>query len=163
MQIVYRTKNGIGVLDTPQMVDHSFNDKIEFVFDVKDAVFELNNTQTFPIVKGKCVIDIRQLKKGTNLARVLSNDKVILPCQPFTIFSIKDKMKCEVATSLDTIRVINRLQDKVQELGKRICEIEAANIRGMRAKIEEIIKNFNALQERVGDLEAGFDPTVMAQ
>ena len=162
MQIVYKTKNGIGVLDTPQMLDHSFNDKVEFVFDKDTAILELNNKDTYPIENGKCEIQIKKLQKGTNLVRVIG-DGFTIPCQPFVIFALKDRTKCEVATSLDTLTAINALQDKVIELQNRIDEIDKQNVAGIREKIVEIIGAFDNLQERVQALEVGFDPTVMAQ
>lgn len=160
MNLIYETKNGIGILKTPQMIDLSLNDKICFTFSEKNGIIEVNKILKYILKDYKCEIKVKDLLKGTNTIRVICEDK-ITPCQPICLFNSGDKLKCALATSLDTLALINTLQTKVVELEKRIIEVEKTNPSEIKDKLNAVIVLTQDLQARVSELEAGFDPTLI--
>lgn len=160
MELNYITKNGIGVLQNPQMIDLAANNEIDFTFSEKNGIIEVNKILKFKLEDGKCKIKVRELLKGTNTIRVVCEDK-ITPCQPICIFNSGDKLKCVLATSLDTMELINVLQTRVIELEKRIAEVEKANPSEVKDKLNALIVLTQDLQTRVNELEAGYDPTLI--
>jgi hypothetical protein len=109
---------------------------------------------------GKCEIKVKDLLKGTNTIRVICDDK-ITPCQPICVFDSGNKVKCTLATSLDTLELINILQTRVIELEKRVVEVEKTNPSEIKDKLNAVIVLTQDLQARVSELEAGFDPTLI--
>lgn len=160
MKLIYKTENGIGILQNPQMIDLSLTNKICFTFSEKNGIIEVNKLMKFALVDGKCEIKVRDLMKGTNTIRVICDDKIV-PCQPINLFRVDDKLKCSLATSLDTLKLVNVLQDKVVELEQRIIKIEKTNPNEVKDKLNEVINLANKLEERVLGLEKGFDPTLI--
>lgn len=166
-RLVYHYNNGIMTMEKPQMTDLSLYTEIEFHFDQKNCYLEINKGVKMPIIDGICNIKIKALKKGTNTLRLVGDDFVI-PCQPLDVFTIGDALKCDVACSLDVIKLANDLQDKVSELKKenidlkgRLEKIESLHIEVIIDKINSIIEAINTLAERVNELEKGFDPTLV--
>lgn len=160
MNLIYETKNGIGILKTPQMIDLSYNSKICFTFSEKNGIIEVNKILKYVLKDGKCEIKVKDLLKGTNTIRVICDDK-ITPCQPICVFDNGNKVKCTLATSLDTLELINILQTRVVELEKRIVEVEKTNPSEIKDKLNAVIVLTQDLQARVSELEAGFDPTLI--
>lgn len=162
MNLIYKEQNGMGILTNPQMVDLSSVNEICFEFDTEYAIMELNKIKKFPLVDGKCSIKIREFDKGTNTIRLVGDGKT-LPCQPICVFSVYDKLHCELATSLDTLKIIDELQSKVVALQLRIEKLEKANPEKTRTTLNDLIRVVNTIEVRLKDLEAGYDPTVINQ
>lgn len=160
MELIYKTENGIGILQNPQMIDLALTDKICFTFSEKNGIIEINKISKYVLENGKCEIKVKDLLKGTNTIRVICEDK-ITPCQPICLFNSGDKLKCVLATSLDIIELLNTLQTRVIELEKRIIEIEKTNPSEIKEKLNAVIVLTQNLQTRVNELEAGFDPTLI--
>lgn len=160
MELNYKTEKGIGILQNPQMIDLALTDKICFTFTEKNGIMEINKISKFVVENGKCEIKVKDLLKGTNTIRVISEEK-ITPCQPICLFNSGDKLQCILATSLDTLELINILQSRVIELEKRIIEIEKTNPSEIQEKLNAVIVLTQDLQTRVNELEAGFDPTLI--
>lgn len=160
MKLFYKNVDGIGVLQNPQMIDLSLCKKICFTFDEKNAIIEVNKLVKYALIDGECEINVRDLSKGTNTIRVICDDKII-PCQPICLFDVGDKLKCSLATSLDVLGLINTLQDKVVDMDKRIIEIEKTNPNEIKTKLNEVIVLSQKMQERINELEKGFDPTLV--
>ena len=160
MELIYKTEKGIGILQNPQMIDLSTNDKIRFTFDEKNGIIEVNKILKFVLKDGSCEIKVKDLLKGTNTIRVICGDK-ITPCQPICLFDNGDKIKCSLETSLDILKIINILQDRVINLEKRVLEIEETNPKEIMEKLNAVIVLTQDLQTRVNELEAGFDPTLI--
>lgn len=159
-EIVYRYNQGIECLEKPQMVDLSLYDEIEFNFDKSECWLEINHGIKMPVIDGKCRVKIKHLRKATNTLRLISNYWVI-PCQPLDVFMIGDALKCDVACSLDVLKLVNDLQEKVIELKGRLEEVEALKPAVMFDKINSLVEACNLLSERVNELEKGFDPTLV--
>ena len=162
MNLIYKEIIGIGVLQNPQMVDLSSEQSICFEFDKKYAIMELNKIKRFPLENGKCSIKIREFDKGTNTIRLVGDGKT-LPCQPICVFSVYDKLHCELATSLDTLKVIDELQSKVVALQSKVEKLEKANPEKTRTTLNDLIRVVDTLKVRLDELEAGYDPTVINQ
>lgn len=160
MELIYRTEKGIGILQNPQMIDLSTNDKIRFTFSEKNGIIEVNKILKFILNDGSCEIKVKDLLKGTNTIRVICGDK-ITPCQPICLFDNGDKLRCSLSTSLDILEIINILQDKIINLNNRILELEKTNPKEIIEKLNAVIVITQDLQTRVNELEAGFDPTLI--
>jgi hypothetical protein len=160
MKLNFKTENGIGILQNPQMIDLGLTDQICFTFSEKNGIIEVNKILKYKLENGRCEIKVKDLLKGTNTIRVICEDK-ITPCQPICLFNSADKIKCALATSLDTLELINILQTRVIELEKRIVEIEKTNPSDIKEKLNAVIVLTQDLQTRVNELEAGFDPTLI--
>lgn len=160
MELIYEIKDGIGILKNPQMIDLSYSGKIQFTFNGENGIIEVNKILRQPLENCKCEFRVKDLLKGTNTIRLLQDD-FIIPCQPIYLYDIGDKMKCSLATSLDVLKVINTLQTRVIELEKRIAEIEKNNPEEVKEKLNAVIVLTQEMQERINELEKGFDPTLI--
>lgn len=165
MKLFYKIEKGIGVLQNPQQMDISMCNKIDFDFaDIKNAILELNRTTKIVLDEnGKGSVSVKTIKKGTNTLRIIQNDEngtSIITCQPFAIFDYNDKIYSCLATALDVLAVVDKLQEKCIELEKRIQEIEKSSPNATKDKTNELVEIVNDIQYRLQELEKGYDPTI---
>lgn len=165
MKLIYKIDKGIGVLQNPQQLDISMCNKIDFeIIGAKNAILEINNITKLALNENcNASVSVKTLKKGTNTLRVIqyTNDGAkIYPCQPFAIFNYNDKLYSSLATSLDIIELINKLQNKCIELELRIKEIERSDPHTTKTKANELVDVVNNIQYRLAELEKGYDPTI---
>lgn len=165
MKLIYKIEKGIGILQNPQQIDISMCKAMEFeIPEAKNSILELNKMTKISLDdNGIGCVSIKMLKKGTNTIRVIkniSNEHDIYPCQPFVIFDYNDKLYSSLATSLDVLEIINKLQDKCIELEKRLKDIEKNNPESTKNKVNELIEVVNDIQYRLTELEKGYDPTI---
>lgn len=165
MKIVYKIDNGIGNLQNPQQVDISMTNKIDFeIVGGENSLLEINGITKIALdKKGNGSVSVKTLKKGTNTLRVIKSDNngySVTPCQPLAIFDYNNKIYSCLATSLDIIMVVNKLQDKCIELETRIKEIEKSCPKETKDKTNEIVDILNDIQYRLTELEKGYDPTI---
>ena len=165
MKLIYKIDKGIGILQNPQQLDISMCNKIDFeIVGEKNAILEINNITKLALNENcNASVSVKTLKKGTNTLRVIQYTKdgaKIYPCQPFAIFNYNDKLYSSLATSLDVIELINKLQNKCIELELRIKEIERSDPHTTKTKTNELVDVVNNIQYRLAELEKGYDPTI---
>lgn len=160
VELIFEEKNGVGVLQNPQMIDLSFYSEICLIIPKRFNIIELNKVKQFIATDGRVKIKVKDLIKGTNTLRAI-NSNSILPLQPIMVTNVNDKLQCQLATSLDVLESIKELRSAIVEINKFLDVVKALDLKNVVKSVGRLIDVSNNLQERVADIEKNYDPTIL--
>lgn len=159
IELIFKEKNGIGVLQNEYYIDMSFSKFVKFNVDKHFNGLELNGKKRYEIVDGIAEIKVKDFVLGTNTLRAINNNKII-PLQPIFVSRVDDKFNCTLATNLDFMSDLKELRLQIEMVEEFVEFVKSMKLVDVVKKLNTLIEINNKLQERVADLEKNYDPTV---